>query len=162
MRVHSLHLVILLCWHKQGRLNPSRVLSEIEYQIKKEPFDFYLYYERAVYNEKVGNKHQALEDYGKAIQLSKYSQLYFFEGRGKLLLELGRFEEALENFNMALRQSLNGYRFPATYFNRARAFIGIREFQKAELDIRRALHLDPENGEFLQLLIDIKSYNSRS
>ena len=72
-------------------------------------------------------------------------------------MELGSFDEAIKDFTVALKESIPGLRMPSTYFNRAKAFASIYEFQKANLDIRRAVKLEPENGEFLQLQIDIKN-----
>ncbi len=61
-----------------------------------------LYFCRALARYKQGRKEEAIEDYGKAIELNP-GRKEFLNDRGYVLMELGKFEEAKHDFEKSLQ-----------------------------------------------------------
>lgn len=79
--------------------NYERVLTDWDKALQLAPDFHYLYYNRAVVREKMGQKALALEDYNRALEHLSHPEIYF--NRGLLLLSLGRKEEAVKDLSKA-------------------------------------------------------------
>ena len=91
-----------------------------------------LWHNRALENQILGNTDAALKDFGEAIRLRPtYSISY--AGRANLYLEKGRFEEAIEDCNSALKDKNYVY-WPGAVMMRGRAYLGLKKYKEAEAD----------------------------
>lgn len=87
---------------------------------------------------------QAMVLVNKAIKLYP-KQVEFYIHRGALLMKLGDYTKALENFQEAIIQNPT---FPAIYFVRADCYLQMKEWKKALEDYDYAIELKPDDAEF--------------
>ena len=80
---------------------------------------------------------EAVRDYEKAMALELHPALPYFN-RGNLRLQLGRTAEAIQDFGSAIALKPD---FPEAYNNRAAAYLGLHEYDKARADIQMCVRL---------------------
>ena len=81
------------------RTDPEKFLSLAEELVRSDPDDSRAYFTRHQAWSRLGRKDLALSDLNKTLSLEQHWVTY--EARGNLLCELGRYREALDDFNRA-------------------------------------------------------------
>jgi tetratricopeptide (TPR) repeat protein len=140
-----------ICYMKLNKMDRMLAREVIDDAIKKHPEDSNLFYYRAMINYHNGELMEAVEDYSSAIRAASEPLENYYLNRGELYLKLRRYNEAIEDFSEALKSSPCEYNQPYLFFNRAKAYVEKGESEKAALDIRRAIRLNPEEEDFQRL-----------
>jgi Tfp pilus assembly protein PilF len=97
----------------------------------------------------LGNYRQAIEDYGRAIEIRPgYAEAYF--NRGVAYNNLGNYGHAIDDYGRAI-EIKPGY--IEAYTNRGNAYIGLDHYRQAIYDFDRAIKINPGYPE---------AYNNRS
>jgi len=100
------------------------------------PENPWLWRYRAYIHSMAGASEAALDEMNKAISFDLEEPDFYFT-RGRILFELGRFNDAVDDFTKVVELGLadkNDYYLEAAYIHRADAYTRIGEFQKARLD----------------------------
>jgi tetratricopeptide (TPR) repeat protein len=114
-----------------GHLSGERPMSDKERSIA--------HYNLALASEDLDNSDGAIQHYGIALTLdSGLADAYV--GRGALLVDRGRFDDAITDLDSAIALEPND---PEMSYHRARAYRGKGDFDKAEADLTRAIGMDP-------------------
>ena len=91
------------------------------------------------------NAERSLEFFGKAIELAPPEVDWPLNARGSVYNELGRWEEAIADFNLAIRISPN---FPDLYGHRGYAYEKLGDKGKTRADYERFLELTADRPEY--------------
>ena len=91
---------------------------------------------------KAGTWETALQQYGIAITHSP-NDAFAYQLRGAVYLELGQFLDALDDFNHAIRLSPFN---ELGYLGKARAFVGLKDYRWAIIQLSNAIDLIPEDA----------------
>jgi protein O-mannosyl-transferase len=111
--------------------------------IKKNPDQFYGYYNRGIIRENNKDGNGALLDFNRAIKLDPtQSDIYF--NRGGVYCMLGEPNYAIRDFSKTIE--LNPI-FAKGYYNRGNVYDGLGEVKSAMRDYSMAIILDPEMAE---------------
>lgn len=134
------------------------------------------YYGRAVTSIAEGDYRKATASLGEGLERYRNSGLYTLRGYG--YCKLGKFKEAIDDFNLAFKYrqtesfsiaSINRHLSKNPYFkeafllaNRGLAFSYLEESEKARADVDRALQLEPAQSTWYcyRALIEIKNEES--
>jgi len=144
-----------ICYGKLNKMDRKLAENIIDEAIKKYPEDSDLLNCRAIMNYHNGELLEALEDYSSAIKRFSEPLEHYYLYRGELYLELKDYDKAIDDFNEALKSKPNEFNHPYLFFNRAKAYFEKGEPEKAELDIRRAISLNPDEEDFHKLAAKI-------
>lgn len=101
-----------------------------------------LYANRAQLLALAGRSREALDDYGRAIEMDPGYPDHYLD-RGNLLHRLGRTAEALADYQAVMRLSPP---FPEAYYNRAEIRFTAGDLGGALTDLDHTLELDPDFG----------------
>lgn len=99
--------------------------------------------------EQLGDLFSQVQDYENALNCYvtylhvHYQDEQVLSKKGQALLYLGELNLAMEEFNFALRVN---EKYAKAYSFRGRVFISMKEWQKAEADLKKALALDDEDS----------------
>jgi tetratricopeptide (TPR) repeat protein len=140
---------------KLNTLNRTLAKDVIDDAIKKHPEDSDLFNCRAMMNYHNGELTEAVVDYSSAIRVASEPLENYYLYRGEIYLELLKYDQAIEDFNEALKSSPCQFNQPYLFFNRAKAYVEKGESEKAALDIRRAIRLNPDEENFHRLAATI-------
>lgn len=102
--------------------------------------------------ERAGNDQEALAAYSQAIQstfMTSNKRALAYSGRAGLLMEQGKFKQALADLDKALEQDRQS---SAAYYNRAVLYILQGQNDKALIDAKRVVDLDLTNAAARNLL----------
>lgn len=130
-----------------GKLNKTdRMLAKklLDENIRKYPEDLDLLDCKALWHYQNGDFQEVLDYYSSAIKRFVPPLEHYYLYRGELYLELGEYDSAIEDFNEALKSNPNEFNHPYLFYNRAKAFFENGEPEKAELDILRAITMNPQ------------------
>lgn len=144
-----------ICYLKLNSLDKKLAAKLLNDEINNNPHDYDLLNIRSILNCRNGKLLDALEDCSIAINLGAEPLENYYINRGELYLQLRRYNEAIEDFNRALQSGPCEFNQPYLFFNRAKAYVEKGESGKAELDIRRAIRLNPEEVNFHRLAATI-------
>lgn len=114
----------------------DEALSLIDSLLAIPPENPWLWRIRSYVNTTSGNNEDALADIDKAIA-SQLEETDFYFTRGRVLFEIGRFADAVNNFTKVIEISLsdkNDYYLEAAYLHRADAYIRLGDFKLAKSD----------------------------
>ncbi|WP_322800346.1 tetratricopeptide repeat protein [Thermoflexus sp.] len=89
-----------------------------------------------------GEHEEAMERFTRVLERDPGNAQAWFH-RGMAYLESGRPEAAIRDFTESLRRKED----PDTYYNRAMAWLDLRDLERALADLDAALRLDPEDAE---------------
>ncbi|MBE6427599.1 MAG: tetratricopeptide repeat protein [Planctomycetaceae bacterium] len=95
--------------------------------------------------------------YAQALALDP-ENIMVIESRGKTLLELERYEEAMADFSLALKMEPGS---PDAMCGRGQTYFHLGEIEKAECDFRETVALDPENMIAWSMIGQIKLYQEQ-
>lgn len=154
-------------WQQDWYNGLEKLSAETEYRIRKESPDNAIQYldeNRATFEKTAGyyalrakvygmqeNHAAAIADYSMAVSLDKSDpDLYF--NRGLSYLRADKFRNALEDFSKGLKSEPDRFVF---YLERARAYIGLMEYDAALKDGNFYLKLFPEDQEAIELCGEI-------
>ncbi len=87
---------------------------------------------------RMGRAADALPDCNQAIKMGHLVKDESYGTRGRVYADLGRYEEAIKDFNIALRENPNVY----DLHERGRIYIKLKRYDLALRDFRRVLSLD--------------------
>jgi hypothetical protein len=115
------------------------------------------FYNRALVRTELGLKNEAIEDYTSALRANPEKALEIINNRSNLLLETGRYIEAIRDLDYLITRDRNNFNL---YFNRAISKLSLNDKAGAAEDLQRALLLNPEDLEIRNLLEKIKTINN--
>lgn len=95
---------------------------------------------KAKWKDIVQNHNGALEDYAKAIALSPKTASHYYD-MAELLYRLKRFDEALKNFDTAIRLDA---KYGLAYYYRGLNYVAMNDYRKAGVDFSEAEKLGME------------------
>jgi len=104
---------------------------------------YFIYYNKALAAEKLGNNDYALENYKRALAMAP-NDSEACAAVGNVLIKLGRYEDALYSFDQAIHLNPNNSTY---YHNKAVAYYNLGEFSKAITTSKKALQINPFNAE---------------
>lgn len=117
--------------------------------LEVDPENLGAYDSRSMLHYERGEHEEGIRDCTKAIELAgKQGGIppHFYEGpftrRGAHYLNLGRFDEAIDDFNLVIR---NRPDFAFAYYDRGRCYFSKGDFKKARKDFLKSIELDREN-----------------
>jgi tetratricopeptide (TPR) repeat protein len=140
-----------ICYLKLNSLDQKFAEKLLNEEITNNPHDYDLFNCRSTLNCRNGKLLDALEDCSIAIRMGAEPVEQYYLYRGETYLELQKYDEAIEDFSEALKSSPCEYNHPILFFNRAKAYVEKGEPEKAALDIRRAIRLNPEEEDYQRL-----------
>jgi tetratricopeptide (TPR) repeat protein len=98
------------------------------------------YYHRGLACRELGNYHEAIFDFDRAISVnSNYSSAYL--ERGQVYQKMGDYRQAIENYNMVVKRNPKD---AMAYCERSSAYIGLEFFPLAIMDCNKAIELNPK------------------
>jgi tetratricopeptide (TPR) repeat protein len=124
----------------------SRYLEFTGQDVKKVVSEANQHYRRAYALGDQKKPAEAIEEYGKAIDLFPlfYEAL---DNRGFTYMELGRWRDALNDFEESLRVEPNGF---SAYFSRGECLLRLKEFAAAERQFSEGIAKFPEHAPDLE------------
>jgi tetratricopeptide (TPR) repeat protein len=96
-----------------------------------------------------GDYKKAITLFNQAINLCPIAAVASFLFRGKAFLKSARYQEAIEDFSIALRYSP---RVAEAYFERGQAYLKTGNNEAAKKDFEMAIQLDPQYEEAKRML----------
>lgn len=100
------------------------------------------YYNRAMIYDKMNQKDEAIKDYNMALIYKQESVFKILNNRSNLLLETGRFREAILDYDYLISIDNKNFYY---YYNRAYAKLMQRDLEGAIEDYSAALKLKPDD-----------------
>lgn len=101
------------------------------------------YFERAHFYKQQGRLEDALSDFSRILYLNP-DYISAYAGRGEVYQKLGEFQKSVDDFTMALNDhTAVKFQLAEIHRNRALAFRGLSEFEKAIADCDAAIEADP-------------------
>lgn len=140
------YIFVRVQWHKQANLlmnegqydEALRILSRV---IRIYPQDAIALYSRAMIYKRKGNYDAALDDHNLAIAKGGRMSAVMYGARAYFLMYLGRYEEALHDYEIALKADPNQ---PQAQLGVAYAYVFLNQYDKALAQAQRAID-DLEN-----------------
>jgi tetratricopeptide (TPR) repeat protein len=130
-----LAILSFLSWNQCGYWKNSIIL--FNHTLKVTDDNCLAYKNRGGAYRDLGNYEQAIEDYGRAIEINPgYADAYF--NRGVAYNGLGNYEQAIEDFNRAIEIKPD---FAYAYYNRGVVYNGIGNYRQAIDDFGRAMKM---------------------
>lgn len=139
----------------KGELENAHLL--LTEAIKINPQKGSAYYNRALINDKLNRKDEAISDYNMALIYRPQKAFEIINNRSNLLLETGRFKEAAADYNYLISVQGNVSLY---YYNRAYSKLQLKDIAGAIDDYRKVLQLNPGDKETerqLQALLDLET-----
>jgi len=102
-------------------------------------------FNRAIVNNKLGNKSQALEDYDAALKFDS-NNLDIYQNKAAIFEDLGDFDAALDQINVVIKHSSNN---EIALANRGNIYQNKFEYKLAEKDYLNAIKMNPDNLELI-------------
>jgi tetratricopeptide (TPR) repeat protein len=98
----------------------------------------------------------AIEDYTRALALDAENEnaAYIHNNRAWCFADQGEYESAIADFSRAVEID---DAYAAAYYGRAAVWLKKQDYQRAMIDAKEALRLDPSNRQYDDLLHDIKA-----
>lgn len=109
-------------------------------------------FNRAIVNNKMGNKIQAIEDYDAALKFDP-NNLDIYQNKAAIFEDLGDFDAALDQINVVIKHSSNNETVLA---NRGNIYQNKFEYKLAEQDYLNAIKINPGNSELIVNLGNVK------
>ncbi|ACL05116.1 Tetratricopeptide TPR_2 repeat protein [Desulfatibacillum aliphaticivorans] len=104
------------------------------------------YFDRAIFSESKGRHLAAIEQYTRYLEMNQNSPEYAapaLNNRGTLYWVLGRYDEALQDFDKAVDMQPDS---ALNYINRGNVYADMGDVERAIEDYNQAITLDPNNG----------------
>ncbi|SHL33234.1 Tetratricopeptide repeat-containing protein [Desulfatibacillum alkenivorans DSM 16219] len=104
------------------------------------------YFERALFAESKGRHLAAIEQYTRYLELNQNAPEYAapaLNNRGTLYWTLGRYDEALQDFDQAVDMLPDS---ALNYINRGNVYADMGDVERAIEDYSQAITVDPKNG----------------
>jgi len=98
------------------------------------------YYNRAMVFDMMNMKEESIKDYNSALEFSPEMTLEVLSNRSVLLLETGRFADAINDLDRLIALNRNEYMY---FYNRAFARLKLNNIDGAIEDYQKALQLNP-------------------
>ena len=102
-------------------------------------------FNRAIVNNKLGNKRKALEDYDAALKFNP-NNLDIYQNKATIFEDLGDFDAALDQINVVIKHSSNN---AIALANRGNIYQNKFEYKLAEQDYLNAIKMNPDNSELI-------------
>jgi protein O-mannosyl-transferase len=134
--------------------NPKKALEYIEMAISLDPANGGFYYNRAMVNDGMNNKDQAIMDYSTALGLSPGLKIKILSNRAVLYTETSRFVQAEADLNKLILSDPTNHMY---FYNRAYVRVRRGNYNGAADDYKKVISLKPDNEDArrqLQILID--------
>jgi protein O-mannosyl-transferase len=112
-----------------------------------------IYYNRALTYGKMERNEDALRDYSQALKYAPEKSIMIRTNRSNLLLEMGRFSEAISDLDYLIARGKADYDL---YYNRAVAKQLTRDFAGAITDYRKALSINPNDEQARKQMEDLE------
>lgn len=124
--------------------DPELALADLELVYQKEPgFSKTIYYNLANAQSNLGWNEIAIENFNKSLdRLPKF--ICAANNRGICKFDLGNYEEALQDFDVALKKDSKEH-IKNIYINRASVFAKLGQWENAKKDYENSLAIDPFN-----------------
>jgi tetratricopeptide (TPR) repeat protein len=128
--------------------NYRQALAYIDQAIAIDSTQAQFHYERGCYLTGLEDFNNAFYAYSKAIQL-KPDLVYAYLNRGNILLSFQMVDDAISDFNVALKYSKNDTVNHSAYVNRGAAKIQKRDFEGGYKDMLYAYQMDTSDKDIL-------------
>lgn len=119
----------------------ATAITNFDQVIQKEPDHAEVYLKRCDALKRTGSAAEALADCNRAIRLDYPFKEESYRIRGRVLTELGRFTEAVNDFSVAIQTQPSAY----DLVKRGNLYNDLKRHKKALKDFNRALYLDKDN-----------------
>ena len=127
----------IITWTQVGYWQNSITL--FDHTLKVTDYNWHIYNNRGVANRHLGNYRQAIEDYGRAIEIKPgYEEAYI--NRGNVYRDLGNYKQAIDNFDRGIEIKPDD---AAAYINRGVAYSGLGNYKQAIEDYDRGIEIKP-------------------
>jgi Tfp pilus assembly protein PilF len=133
----SILCLSIITWTQVGYWQNSFTLYD--HTLKVTDDNWLIYYNRGNTYNGLGNYKQAIEDYGRAIEI-KPSCAEAYYNRGLAYYILGNYRQAIEDYSMAI-EIRPGY--ADAYNNRGNAYNVLGNYRQAIEDLNRAIEIKP-------------------
>jgi protein O-mannosyl-transferase len=133
----------------------DKALLLLNKAVEIDPLKGSAYFNRALIYGQLNKKEEAIKDYNLALVYKPQMALEITNNRSNLLIETGRFREAILDFNYLI--SVEGDNF-LYYYNRGYAKVFINDIPGAIADYQKALTLNPDDAmtqEALRRLMEV-------
>ncbi|MBP7056270.1 MAG: tetratricopeptide repeat protein [Candidatus Omnitrophica bacterium] len=132
------------------RLNQySKALMDLTKAIELDPNFAPSYVNRGILNMGSGQYYDAIADFTKAIELDPKDAPRAYSNRGEIYRRLGQEYSAISDFNRSIELDP---KYGTPYYNRGLTYFSLRQYDKAEEDLDRALVLKPDLREKIDAL----------
>gem|GEM_PF-3016938 len=123
---------------------PELALADLELVYQKDPsVSKTIFYDLANAQSSLGLKEIAIENFNKSLErLPRF--ICAANNRGICQSDLGKYEEALQDFELALKKDSKEHK-KHIYINRADVFAALGEWDNAKKDFENSLAIDPYN-----------------
>jgi Tfp pilus assembly protein PilF len=133
----SIFCFSIITWTQVGYWQNNITLWN--HTLKVTDYNWLAYFNRGYEYDNLGNYRQAIEDYGRAIEIKPgYADTY--NNRGVVYKGLGNYRQAIEDYNRAI-EIKPGY--ADAYNNRGVAYRGLSNYRQAIEDYNRAIEIKP-------------------
>ncbi len=124
--------------------DPEPALADFELVYQKEPgFSKTIFYDMANAYSRIGFNEIAIENFNKSLdRLPKF--ICAANNRGICKSDLGNYEEALQDFDIALKKDSKDHK-KNIYINRANVLANLGQWENAKKDYENSLAIDPFN-----------------
>jgi Tfp pilus assembly protein PilF len=137
----SIFCLSIITWTQVGYWLNSITLYD--HTLKVTDNNWLIYNNRGTAYADVSNYKQAIEDFGRAIEI-KPGYVEAYNNRGSAYDDLGNYKQAIEDFNRAI-EIKPGY--AEVYINRGHAYDGLGNYRQAIEDLNRGIEIKPGYAE---------------
>jgi tetratricopeptide (TPR) repeat protein len=121
------------------------IFNNFEQLVEDHPEDLILRWMLAVECREWRRNEQGVAQYKKILEKWKPGPVLVHQTYGNLLLGLRRYDEAIDQFRIAVKQSPAGW----SYNGLGLAFTGAKSYPEADEAFRKAIRFDPNDGIYL-------------
>lgn len=123
--------------------------------LKLDPENGSIYYNRAITFANMDRKQEAIDDYSSALKYSPDNPVRILTNRSNLLLETGRFAEAIKDLDELIMLDNRNF---ILYYNRAFSKQKLNDYYGALADFEKAQQLNPEDKVTMAQIMILKAY----
>jgi tetratricopeptide (TPR) repeat protein len=130
---------------EQARQFDGKALADFEASLQFDPKRWKTWHNRAVSRAIAGKYQEAIDDFGKVIELKKdYAHAWF--NRGEILYDLGKVKEAVADYTEAIKLDDKD---AGAYSSRGHSYFRLGQSKEALADYTIAIKLAPQNADML-------------
>jgi tetratricopeptide (TPR) repeat protein len=141
LSVLSILFLSIITWTQVGYWQNNFTLYD--HTLKVTDYNWPIYNFRGFAYSTIGNYRQAIEDYGRAIEIKPdYAEAYI--NRGVAYSTIGNYRQAIEDYGRAIEIKPD---YAEAYINRGNTYNGLGNYRQAIEDLNRAITIKPDFAE---------------